>query len=227
MQNLSANAIFQWDVRNWSKAIECWEQSIREQQKGLALELGGREGGLSLWLASKGFQVICSDLSGAKETAQPFHQKMGITSQINYADLDAANIPFENHFDVIIFKSIIGGIGRNDNKEIQREVFTQIHKALKPGGKLLFAENLTASPLHRFFRKRFTKWSAYWRYLTLDEVNEFLAPFTNYEIHTTGFAGTFGRNEKQKNILAAVDERLLNKLMPQHWKYIAYGTATK
>lgn len=72
---------------------------------------------------------------------------------ITYQDIDATQIPYENEFDIIVFKSIIGGIGRNDNKEIQQLVFNQIYKALKPGGQLLFAENLSASPLHRFFSK--------------------------------------------------------------------------
>jgi SAM-dependent methyltransferase len=222
---------FQWDIRNWSKALPCWEKALDALPPATtprkALELGGREGGLSLWLAKKGFRVICSDLSGAETTALPLHTQQGVTAQITYADIDATQIPFENEFDVIIFKSIIGGIGRNNNKEIQQQVFTQIYKALKPGGKLLFAENLTASPLHRFFRKRFTNWSGYWRYVTEAELRGFMQPFSNVEVHTTGFAGTFGRSEKQKHILARADEMVLNAITPRSWKYIAYGVAVK
>ncbi|MFN8712255.1 MAG: class I SAM-dependent methyltransferase [Bacteroidota bacterium] len=227
LQSISASTIFQWDTRNWSKAMPCWEKEIAQLNTGKALELGGREGGLSLWLAGKGFDVICSDLEGAEATALPLHAEYGVTAKISYADIDATAIPFENHFDIIIFKSIIGGIGRNNNKEIQREVFAQIYKALKPGGRLLFAENLVASPLHRFFRKRFTNWSGYWRYVTIEELREFMQPFSSCEIHTTGFAGTFGRSEKQKNFLARLDELFLNALTPKSWKYIAYGVAVK
>ncbi|MCU0436136.1 MAG: class I SAM-dependent methyltransferase [Bacteroidia bacterium] len=231
-QSKPAEIYFQWDIRNWSKALPCWEKALppAKPQTGAApkaLELGGREGGLSLWLAQKGFQVICSDLSGAEATASPLHRQHGVTAKITYADIDASNIPFENEFDVVVFKSIIGGIGRNNNKEIQREVFAQIHKALKPGGKLLFAENLTASPLHKFFRRRFTNWSGYWRYVTEAELREFMQPFSSVEIHTTGFAGTFGRSEKQKNFLARTDEWLWNAVTPRSWKYIAYGVAVK
>lgn len=222
---------FQWDIRNWSKALPCWEKAIaafpQTAHVRRALELGGREGGLSLWLAQRGFEVVCSDLSGAKDTALPLHTQQGVTAKITYADIDATQIPFENEFDVVVFKSIIGGIGRNNNKEIQQQVFAQIYKALKPGGKLLFAENLTASPLHKFFRKRFTNWSGYWRYVTEAELREFMQPFAQVELHTTGFAGTFGRNEKQKNLLARTDELLLNAITPRSWKYIAYGVAVK
>ena len=38
-----------------------------------------------------------------------------ISSLIIYQDIDATNIPYENYFDIIVFKSIIGGIGRNNN----------------------------------------------------------------------------------------------------------------
>jgi len=36
---------------------------------------------------------------------------------------------------------------------------------LKPGGWLLFAENLKGSMLHRLLRKTFVRWANYWRYL--------------------------------------------------------------
>lgn len=81
-----------------------------------------------------------------------------------YQDIDATYIPYENHFDVVVFKSIIGDIGSNDNLDAQREAFKQIHKALKPDGKLLFAEKMVASPLHLFFKKRFVNWGDRWRY---------------------------------------------------------------
>ncbi len=104
LQSISASTIFQWDTRNWSKAMPCWEKEIAQLNTGKALELGGREGGLSLWLAGKGFDVICSDLEGAEATALPLHAEYGVTAKISYADIDATAIPFENHFDIIIFK---------------------------------------------------------------------------------------------------------------------------
>jgi SAM-dependent methyltransferase len=55
---------------------------------------------------------------------------------IVYQNIDAANIPFKNCFDIIVFKSILGGIGRNDNIEIQQKVFDEIYESLKPGGEI-------------------------------------------------------------------------------------------
>lgn len=227
MTKEQTNDIIQWDVKSWSKALRYWENNVEWSKVKNGLELGGREGGLSLWLALKGINVICSDLKDVETTASALHQKHAVSTLITYEDIDASNIPYENHFDIIVFKSIIGGIGSNDNYEIQEKVFKQIHKALKPGGKLLFAENLVASPLHRQLRKRFVKWGSSWRYVSINEMKEFLKDFSKVELKTTGMLGTFGRNERQRNFLSGVDNLLLNKVAPRAWKYIAYGVAQK
>lgn len=223
---ITISDIVQWDVKTWSKAIEYWEQSINWSKPIQALELGAREGGLSLWLASKGANVVCSDYQNTEEQAYPLHEKHNLSSKITYQNIDAADIPFENHFDVVVFKSIIGGIGRDDNFEKQLKVFQEIHKSLKPGGKLLFAENLTATSLHRILRKR-NKWSSYWRYISLEELAIFLNNYSSSTIKTTGFLGTFGRNEKQKNLLTSIDELLFNATLPSKSHYVVYGVAKK
>lgn len=219
--------IIQWDINSWSKTLAYWEKSIDWSTINNGLELGGRQGGLSLWLALKGKQTICSDLKDVKNTAEKLHLKYNVSSLVQYQDIDATNIPYENHFDIIAFKSIIGGIGRNDNYKIQQKVFKEIYKALKPGGKLLFAENLIASPLHQKLRKSFVNWGGTWRYLSIKEIKECLQDFSSFEIKSTGILGTLGRNENQRNFLSSIDEILLNKICPDKWKYIAYGIATK
>lgn len=219
--------IIQWDINSWSRAWIYWEKEMNWTNVRNALELGGNQGGLSLWLATKGINTICSDLKDVRVTAEPLHLKYDVSQFITYQDIDAANIPYENHFDIIVFKSIIGGIGRNDNYEIQKRVFKEIYKSLKPGGKLLFAENLIGSPLHRQFRKKYVNWGNSWRYVSLDELKTFLQPFASYEIKTTGVMSTFGRNEGQRIVFSAIDKFVLNKLTPDNWKYIGYGVAEK
>ncbi len=219
--------IVQWDVKSWSKAIVYWDKTIDWSSIQNGLELGGRQGGLSLWLALKGKHIICSDLKDVKETAEELHIKHQVSSLITYEDIDATNIPYENQFDVIVFKSIIGGIGGKDNLEIKQQVFNEIYKALKPGGKLLFAENLIASPFHRYLRKRFVRWDDYWKYLSINEMNDFLKDFSSVDLKTTGVLGTFGRTEGQRNFLSSVDNLFLNRICPNSWKYICYGVAVK
>jgi SAM-dependent methyltransferase len=166
-------------------------------------------------------------LNDVQKTAELLHIRYNVSSLIKYQDIDATTIPYENYFDIIVFKSIIGGIGRNDNFEIQKKVFKEIFKALKPGGKLLFAENLIASPFHQILRKRYVNWGNSWRYVSLNEMKEFMKDFSTCDIKTTGVLGTFGRNESQRNLLSTVDQLILNQVSPDSWKYISYGVAQK
>jgi SAM-dependent methyltransferase len=219
--------IIQWDVQSWSKALTFWDNNVNWNNIQNGLELGGRQGGLSLWLALMGKTVVCSDLKDVKITAEPLHARYDVNKFITYQDIDATDIPYENHFDIIVFKSIIGGIGRNNNYEIQRKVFHEIHKALKPGGKLLFAENLIASPFHQRLRKKFVNWGSSWRYVSIQEMKDFLIIFSSCDIKTTGVLATFGRNENQRNLLSTMDRLILNKVCPANWNYISYGIAEK
>jgi SAM-dependent methyltransferase len=219
--------IIQWDIKSWSEALEYWDKNINWDAIQNGLELGGREGGLSLWLALNGLTTVCSDLNDVRNSAEPLHKKYNVKHLISYQEIDATNIPYENHFDIIVFKSIIGGIGRNDNYVLQQKVFNQIHKALKPKGKLLFTENLIASPFHQGFRKKYVNWGNSWRYVSMKEMKEFLKIFSNYTIKTTGVLATFGRSESQRNMLSVIDKLILNKICPENWKYISYGIAQK
>ena len=228
MNNIFLRDVLQWDFINWSLPLQFWEDKLSGEKKELkCLELGSREGGLSLWLALKGHSVITSDLINAEVSAKPLHKKYNVDKNIIYSDIDATLIPYENHFDIIVFKSILGGIGRNDDSEKQRLVLKQIHKALKHGGKLFFAENIRATLLHRFFRKNFTRWGKEWRYVSVKELGEYLSDFSQVEINTTGFTGVFGRTENQKNLLGKADKYFFTKIIPSSWNYIAYGAAVK
>jgi SAM-dependent methyltransferase len=174
--------IIQWDVRSWSKILPYWEQQVDWKSVHQCLEIGGREGGLSLWLGLKGKQTLCSDLKNTEETAARLNAKYQLGPVVTYEDINATSIPYENHFDLIVFKSILGGIGYGGDKAEQQKVFDQIHKALKPGGKVLFAENLTATLLHCQLRKRFVKWGSGWRYVSVQEMQEFLDKFSSADI---------------------------------------------
>lgn len=219
--------IIQWDVSSWSGILNYWDGKTDWSKVQNALELGGRQGGLSLWLALKGIQTTCSDIKHVRENAEELHLRYKVASLVKYEEINAVNIPYENHFDIIIFKSIMGVIGIYDNYENQQKAFTEIHKALKPGGMLLFAENLAASSFHQFLRKRLVRWGSAWRYLSLAEMKDCLKVFSSCEVKTTGVLATFGRNEGQRRVLSAADKLILNHVCPEHWKYIAYGMAVK
>jgi SAM-dependent methyltransferase len=211
----------------WSKILNYWDKKIDWKSVYTCLELGGRKGGLSLWLALKGKRTICSDISNTKENAGMMHSQYNINALVTYQDIDATDIPYENYFDIVIFKSVIGGIGRNNNIAKQQKVFDEIYKSLKPGGKLLFAENLVGSSLHQLLRKKFVRWGRTWRYISINDLTQFLFRFKSYKYETSGILAAFGRTEWQRNIFAYVDQFLLNYICPDHWKYIVYGIAEK
>jgi SAM-dependent methyltransferase len=221
------NDIIEWDVINWSKALTYWEGKINKERTSLTcLELGARNGGLSLWLSQKGHKVICSDLHSPEAEASVLHAKYHCRDKIRYEAINATAIPYENHFDIVIFKSILGGISRDNNDTLKNQVLQQVHKSLKPGGMLLFAENTEASLLHKTMRKRFIKWGNEWNYVKIKEVPDLFSSFQQMEYITTGFWGTFGRNEAQRRFLGKID-RVFDYLIPARNRYILIGYARK
>ena len=217
----------EWDVRNWSRALDFWlEKSSQRLSDCKVLEIGSNRGGLSLWLASQGAQVVHSDYNELKEEAVQRHKAGGVTHLIEYQTIDARDIPYTDHFDIVVFKSVLGAVGDGD-KEAQAKAISEMHKALKKGGELFFAENAVASPLHMFLRRKMIKWGNWWRYVTIEEMKEFLTPFSHTEFRSIGFAGTFGRTDMQRDWLALCDKALFEHIVPDSWKYIIAGVARK
>lgn len=225
-QVLSKKEILEWDVVNWGRALDFWEQKLANTSRLNCLELGANKGGLSLWLASIGHQVICSDIYPVNKDVLLFHQKFSYHKNITYEIINANQIPYVDFFDVIIFKSVLGGVGRGNNKEDIEKAFLQIYKSLKPGGILLFAENLRGSKLHVFFRKKFIEWANDWNYVAKKDLIGYLQHFSKFEMRTTGFLGAFGFNESVKKIFGHID-RGLSFVLPSNWQYIIYGYAKK
>ena len=220
--------IIEWDVVNWSPALTFWGQKTKHNLSSIyAMELGSKNGGLSLWLALKGSKVKCTDLNGPSELAIEKHLKYGVSSLVEYEALDAMKIPYLEKFDLIMFKSILGMIGWDDHPENQKCAINRIYRALKPGGELLFVENLIGSPLHRLARQNFVPWGRHWRYVTVQELKGFLVPFSSFDYTCFGFGGAFGQDEMQRRILGRLDHLLLNHIVPDYWKYIIAGVAQK
>ena len=220
---------FEWDVQTWSLAIKCWDDYFKlnpVKPNSIALEIGGRRGGLSLYLAyEKSLQTICSDLFNPKDIAQKLHIKYGVKNHVSYEAQNCLDLKFEDSsFDVIIFKSVLGALGSIEN---QRIAISEIYRCLKPGGVLLFAENAKSTIFHNFFRKLFNNWSAkYWYYPSNGEINSLLSGFSQVEIHTNGFIATFFRNKYLKKIAVLLDIFLV-RVTPQDFHYVFYGKAVK
>ena len=218
--------IIEWDIINWGKAINFFGVASIEYTGKKVLDIGSRNGGLSLYFALQGADVVCSDLNGPTNKARELHESKSLADKITYEAIDATNIPYTEHFDIVCFKSVLGGIGYNDSKDRQQSALNQMYKALKPGGYLLFAENLTGSALHRYFRRKFVKWGNAWRYVTIKELLEMLYEFKNVSYSTFGFFGAFGRNNIQRNLLGYLDN-LLCFFIPKNKRYVGAFAAQK
>ncbi|HBK70690.1 MAG TPA: class I SAM-dependent methyltransferase [Flavobacteriaceae bacterium] len=227
MSKLDIKDVIGWDVINWSKALKYWENKVDLKNKEYnCLELGARSGGLSLWLACQGNNVICSDLYSPKETAKQIHNKYSISHRITYSSLNATEINCKNEYDIVAFKSILGGINNSDNENLKEKVVSEIYQSLKPSGKLLFIENLEATGFHRFMRNRFVKWSGGWNYLKFSEIEPLFKDFKKVNYYTVGFFGTFGRNEIQREYLGKIDN-ILGIIIPKKYRYVVFGIAEK
>ena len=74
--------VVEWDVVNWSKAIGFWTKKVDVKSSNYTcLELGGRRGGLSLWLGKQGNNVVCSDLESPEAIASVLHKKYACTEK--------------------------------------------------------------------------------------------------------------------------------------------------
>src|SRR5215813_3875062 len=85
--------ILSWDVVNWSICLKVWDQHVTGTSRD-ALEIGTGPGGLSLWLASKGHTVVCSDKVVPGAPVSTLHKQYGVSNRVIYEAIDATAIPY-------------------------------------------------------------------------------------------------------------------------------------
>jgi SAM-dependent methyltransferase len=216
-------AVMGWDVRNWSRALPLWQRHIDANPPHTALAIGEHDGGLSLWLARQGFEVICSDLEEPLDAARALHARYGVGASVTYESVDVTSIAHpDESLDLVIFKSVIGAL-RSKPRQVQ--AITEIHRVLRPGGLLLFAENLSGSWLHRQLRSRFVAWHD-WRYIDLARDLDLFDGFDEIELETWGLFGALGRSERQRDFLGRIDAAVVPHV-PAAWRYIVFGACRK
>jgi SAM-dependent methyltransferase len=222
---------FGWDVVNWSRSTTLWAKSLPADLTDLrALEVGcgALNGGLSLWLASMGAKATASSVVNCGADMAKFQRRHELAGSIRFENVDVLSIPDGEPFDIICWKSMLGGIGRDGTLEAQAAALRSITAALKPGGWALYAENLAATRMHMTLRKKWGAARNQWRYFVVEELHRLIAEsgLTQLDSDSTGFLGTLGRDEFQKRILGQIDG-LLCPFLPRSWHYIAYGAARK
>ena len=218
--------IIAWDVSTWKSAIFLWDRLFPEMTEKLVLDIGARDGGLSLYFALRGCNVVCSDIYSPGEKALRLHRDYRVSDRISYEKIDATAIDCgDNCFDFVCMKSVMPSIGY-DGRANQQKAMGEIYRVLKPGGSLLFAENLAATRVHMYFRSRFTNWGDKVRYIHLAELPELFSDFQALHFTSHGFLAVFGRSEMQRSILHCLD-RIIEPLISDYSKYLVVGCATK
>ncbi len=216
--------IIQWDIKNWSKCLDFWEENADLDQSKKVLALGEREGGMSLFFALNGHDVICSDYNPMPDTTKVMHKEYGVSDKISYQKIDMKAIDLEDEsVDIVVFKSVIGALG---NKPDQEMALKEIFRVLKPDGIFLFAENLEGSKLHQYLRKKFVSWGERWQYVTNADMVNWNTSFKSIKTKPIGVLGLFGRSEKQRKFLAGFDV-ILSPITPKKWRYILFGVLKK
>lgn len=219
--------VVEWDVSTWRKAVWYWDRFVDERlplAEPSLLEIGARGGGVTLMFALKGFACTCTDKGESFEQARALHRARGVAGLVTYADADALALPFaDESFDVVVFKSVLGAIGRSGHGERMEAAVAEVLRVLKPGGTLLFAENLQGTWLHRALRRRFKRWGTSWNYPTPERMRGLLAGFSRVELHTYGCFGCLWRD----HLLTRKADELLCRRDPSPRHYMCYGAAVK
>jgi ubiquinone/menaquinone biosynthesis C-methylase UbiE len=172
----------------------------------------------------KGYDVVCSDFGGPSSLAAPLHERYGVSQRVEYCDVNATEIDFPtSSFDVVVFKSILGGIGTYHNVAALEQALKEILRVLKPGGILLFAENLLGSKFHRFARSHFVKWGKRWHYMPLSDMEELLSRFGSYQIRSYGYLSCV---KKDFAPFVFADRFICKRELSQSY-YMGYGHALK
>ena len=129
-------------------------------KKGKALDIAGGEGRNSVFVASKGYDVTCLDISeNGLRKAQALAQEKNTKINTLLADLDSSHLK-ENEYALVLCFNFL-----------DRSLFSGIRKTLKPGG-LLFYETFTLDYL------KYSRFKKEW----VLEANELLQEFSDFRI---------------------------------------------
>ncbi len=217
------NDIIGWDIGIWSKSLQFFDQNIDFKKINNALELGAssQSGGYSLYLSQKGIHTICSSHLHVNKKTKLIHGKYKSSQLIKYEKVDILNIPYSNFFDLVCFKSVLGGIKRNfEPKKILEISFKQISKCLKNDGILIFSENITSTTVHKFFRKKFTIPVYGWHYFDIEELIK-ICDLSFHEVQNTtnGFITCFFP-DSLREMFSFFDNYIFCKVIPSKYHYV-------
>jgi ubiquinone/menaquinone biosynthesis C-methylase UbiE len=227
MKELSLEKVIEWDVHNWKACLPFWTEGVDLKGKNV-LALGERKGGLSLFFASQGAKVICSDFGGIHESVQEDHKNYPFANNISYKDINIFEIPYDDEsFDIVVCKSVIGGLKLNPKEiasrtiENQRLALNEIQRVLKPGGFFFGAENMKGASIIQKIRNAYKKGNVGWRHLSVKDLKFLLTGFKDVHVTYFGIVPALLKSTFLNNLIYSFNV-LANKITPPSSKYIAF-----
>jgi ubiquinone/menaquinone biosynthesis C-methylase UbiE len=194
------------------------------------LEAGAHEGGLSLFAVEAGGRAVCSDRQHAYSAAQTvLHRAWDVHPQ--HVTADVCDLPFRsNSVDIVMLKSVLGGIIATGGALAAQSSFLSIHRVLRSGGAIVILEQLEGDPLSRRIRRTLFP-HRHWHYFTPPELLALLSSFRVQTVrhetvlsHLTegrvGSAHVFVRG-------ALWADRFLEYVIPTRWTHLIGIVAVK
>jgi SAM-dependent methyltransferase len=236
MTPLNLDEVLHWDVDNWRGCLEFWEPWLRgfDCKSTRVLVIGDNRGGLSLWFAWKGFQVICTDYEMPDARAAALLRQWNLSNHVTFAQADIFALEFPTaSIDIVACKSVVGGLKKEHRRastrtlENQKMAVNEVWRVLRPGGVFLGAENMTGTRLHQLIRWIRHRGYLGWRYLSLQEMTWLFDKYGSFEQKAYGILGAYGPNWRWMRKLLLGFNRSLSHLLPKSWCYISYIRARK
>ena len=213
-----------WNKKTWADGVEYALSALPDDLRGKrVLEVGAsNRSTIAPILAAKGARAVCSYYQKSKGLVENGRLKY-IRDKYGIADIPTleANIyDIHGRFDVIVMKSVLGGICRSSNYDCIRSTIKKLSKDnVADGGVILSIDNgyVTLFEKLRLYRG---KGGRSWSYLDRDKL---LACLSDFDVVTKGFgylnvaSASFqlgGNFEFINNIVYRVDKALISLFDP-------------
>jgi hypothetical protein len=176
-----------WNRKTWADAVESAVSQLPSDLGGrTVLEVGASEhSSLAPIFAAKGAKTFCSYYGHQRECIANGRLRYVVEKyrmpKIPTLEIDING--FDGTYDVIVLKSVIGGICRNDDYSVIRRVVENLAKNLTESGCILTFDN---GYIRAFQRARTSRGAGRnkWTYI---KPRELIAALSDYDIRIDGF----------------------------------------